>query len=82
VFATTKTGQALEVWVFSPEKIADKMVEKGIKVWTAGEETSPPSLLGVFINWLPLIILWFVLGLPLYGIRAALRRLEQAANKE
>jgi len=82
VFATTKTGQNLEVWVFSPDKMAEKMVEKGIRVQTGGEEASPPSLLGVFINWLPLIVFVLAMGVPLYGIRATLRRLEQAAKKE
>jgi ATP-dependent Zn protease len=82
VIATTKTGQIFDVWVFSPEKMVEKMVEKGIRVYTGGEEGLPPSLLGVFINWLPLIIFWFAIGVPLYSIRATLRRLEQAAKKE
>jgi ATP-dependent Zn protease len=77
-----KDGQIFEAGVFSPEKIAEKMVEKGIKVYASTEEASPPSLLGVFVNWLPLIVFWFVIGLPLYGIRATLRRLEQATKKE
>jgi ATP-dependent Zn protease len=82
VIATTKTGQTLEVWVFSPEKMAEKMVEKGIRVYTAAEEVSPPALLAVFVNWFPLIVYLLVLGVPLYGIRAALRRLEQATKKD
>jgi ATP-dependent Zn protease len=86
VIATTKAGQIFEVWVFSPEKMAEKMVEKGIKVYTSGEEVSPPSRLVVLTNWLPLIVyvlvFWFVMGAPLYGIRAMLRRLEQATKKD
>ncbi len=84
VIATTKAGQTFDTWVFSPEKMAERMVEKGVKVYTAGEEVSPPSLLGVLINWLPFIIFvlafWFAMGVPLYGIRSTLRRLEQASR--
>jgi ATP-dependent Zn protease len=86
VLATTKTGQFLDVWVFSPEKLADKMIEKGIRVETGGEDVSPPSLLGVLINWLPLIVFvlgfWFAMGRPLYRISAILQRNWGAANKE
>jgi ATP-dependent Zn protease len=86
VTAKTKAGQILQVWVFSPEKMAEKMVEKGIRVHTAGEDVSPPSLLSVLINWLPFIVFvlafWFAMAVPLYGIRATLRRLEQIAKKE
>jgi ATP-dependent Zn protease len=86
VIATTKTGHIFDVWVFSPEKMAERMVEKGIRVYTGGEEVSPPSLLGAIINWLPFIVFvlvfWFAMGVPLYGIRSNLRRLEQAAKKE
>jgi ATP-dependent Zn protease len=84
VIAHTKAGQTLESWVFSPEKMAENMVAKGIRVHTAEQEVSPSTLLGIFINWLPLILhvlaFWFGVGVPLYGIRATLRRLEQTSR--
>ncbi len=85
VLATTNTGQTLDVWVFSPEKFADKMIEKGIRVDTGPEDTAPPSLLGVLINWFPFIVymlaFWFAMGVPLYRISATLRRCQDIGKQ-
>ena len=86
VLVVTNKGESFSVWVFSPEKIADKLVEKGVKVAARPEDADAPSWLGVLINWLPLIVImaafWFSLGIPLRRIDATLQTLKGYLGKE
>jgi cell division protease FtsH len=86
VMATTKKGEKFGILVFSPERVADKLVEKGAEVWVGPEDIAPPSLLGVLINWFPFIVFvaafWFAMGLPLYRMSATLRQYGYSAKKE
>ncbi len=83
--AASKDGCYFDVWVLSPEKVADKLIEKHARVAVSSETDQDYSAAAGYIAWsvylaFYALIVWFFGGRPLYRISATLARHEAASK--
>jgi cell division protease FtsH len=72
---TFDDGKAFDVDVLAP--LADRLLAKGVTVAVHSPDEDLPTVLSVFVNWLPLLVvfaaIWLTVGRP---VRALTRAIE------